>query len=148
MIRPASPDDDAFILSGWSASYRMSRDLPFVQMDAYADFMHPVIRSVLARPRTQTLVEAGEVQHGFISFEPSQLGAPTQVHYVYVAKPYRRRGCASDLFHAAGIDPNGPFEYASRTRASWELQVLHKKTPLARFNPLRSRFAEEERKSA
>jgi hypothetical protein len=143
--RPATTEDEPFIVSGWSSSYRMSKDCAFIQMDGYADVMHPIVRSVLARPRTRTIVAHGEVLHGFISFEHSTIGNPPLVHYVFVLLPYRRRGIARGLFTAAGIDPRGIFEYSARTRASWELIVLHRKAPGARPNSLRARFAEEEK---
>jgi len=145
-IRPREPDDDRFIVSGWSSSYRTSRDLSFVQMDRYADTMHGVVASVLARPRTEVLVADGSImpRWGFLAFERSEVGAPPIVMYTYVAQPYRRRGVARGLFASAGIDPALPFEYAARTQASWELLHIHRKAPLARYNPLRARFAEEE----
>lgn len=142
--RYAEPADEPFILSGWSASYRQSRDIAFVQMSAYADVMHPIVLSVLARPRVQTIVAHGEMRRGFICYEHSQTGRPPLVNYVYVAQPYRRQGHARGLFMAAGIDPDGPFEYAARTRMSWELHERHGKTPMARYNPFRARYAEEE----
>lgn len=143
-FRPALPEDENFIVSGWSSSYRMSRDLAFVQMETYADFMHPIIRSVLARPRVQTIVAHGAVLHGFLTFERSVYQRPPLVIYVYVAAPYRRAGDARGLFEAAGIDPLERFEYACRTKMSWELMWLHRKAPLATYNPYRARFAEEE----
>lgn len=144
-FRAAIPEDESFILSGWSSSYRMSRDLAFVQMEAYAAHMHPIIRSVLARPRVQTIVAHGAVLHGFLTFERSQYERPPLVIYVYVAAPYRRLGAARGLFAAAGIDPRDRFEYACRTKASWELLELGRKAPLAAYNPYRARYAEEEK---
>lgn len=143
-FRPALPEDESFIVSGWSSSYRMSRDLAFVQMETYADYMHPIIKGVLARPRVQTIVAHGEVLHGFLTFERSLYQRPPLVIYVYVAQPYRRGGDARGLFDAAGIDPGQRFEFACRTKMSWELQQLHRKAPLAIYNPYRARYAEEE----
>lgn len=142
MIRPATPADEVFVTSGWSASYRMSRDVAFVQMSDYADHMHKVIAAVLARPRVKVLVSEGEVLRGFLVYEESDIGNPPLVIYIFVAQPYRKRGIARELFAAANIDPSKPFEYAARTRTSWELS---RKTPLARYNPYRARFAEEMR---
>jgi hypothetical protein len=144
-MRRARPADEPFIISGWSSSYRMSRDCAFIQMDGYADVMHPIVRSVLARPRTQTIVSEGDVLRGFISFEHSAIGNPPLVHYVFVALPYRRRGIARGLFDAAGIDPSQPFEQSCRTRASWEIQTLARKALGGRPNSIRARFAEEEK---
>ena len=141
----ADPDDQIFIVSGWSSSQRMSRDIPLVQMTDWAALWHPVVRAVLARPRSQTLVAHGALRQGFICFEHSAIGNPPLVNYVYVAQPYRRQGIASGLFAAADIDPASRFEYACRTKMSWELLEQHRKAPLAGYNPFRARFAEEER---
>lgn len=142
--RPALPSDEMFIVSGWSSSYRKSRDIAFVQMSHYADAMHPIVRSVLARPAVRVMVAHGdEMLHGFIAYEHSKIGLSPLVHYIYVAQPYRRRGFARDLFEAAGIDPDRPFEYACRTEASWRLIVVEKKAPESRYNPYRARYAEE-----
>ena len=139
MIRPMSPDDRQFVLSGWSASYRMSRDLAFVPMSSYAGFMHPVITAVLARPTTEVLIDAGAVLRGFIAFEQ-----PDYVIYLYVAQPFRKNGIARDLMLAAGIDPGDRYSYAARTRATWQLQFSGK-MPLAQFDPMRVRFGKEDR---
>lgn len=129
-------DDRQFVISGWSASYRMSRDVSFVQMRDYADYMHPVIQSVLARPATEVLVAEGHVLQGFLAFE-----RPDYVLFVYVPQPFRGNGLARSLFEAAGIDPSSRFEYACRTRASWECKD---KIPNAQYNPMRARFEPKE----
>lgn len=144
--REAEPADEMFIVSGWSSSQRMTRDLPLVQMKDYAALWHPVVRAVLARPRARTIVARGAAEPmGFICFEHSDLGNPPMVIYVYVAQPYRRHGIARALFEQAGIDPSGRFEYACRTKMSWELMEKLRKTPLAGYNPYRARFADEEK---
>lgn len=143
-FRAATPDDEPFIVSGWSSSYRTSRDVAFIQMGHYGDVMHAIIRGVLARPRAKVLVAHGEVLHGFLCYEPGPAGGLPLVIYVYVAQPYRRHGDAAGLFRTAGIDPLQPFEYAARTETSWRLMEIHRKAPLARYNPFRARFAEEE----
>lgn len=135
-IRPAIADDRAFIVSGWSASQRLTRDIPLVPMAQWAAVWRPVVEYHLDRPGVSTLVAHGrEALFGFLVFEPSY------VLYCYVAQPYRRRGFARALFVAAGIDPCGPFSYACRTKTSWELRG---KTPSARYDPFRARFAEKE----
>lgn len=142
--RPALSADELFVVSGWSSSYRMSRDLAFVQMANYAEVMHPIVRSVLARPGAWTLVCEGRVLRGFICYEPAYDDRAPLVNYVYVAQPYRRRGHARGLFAAAGINPDEPFDFACRTKMSWELCVVHGKAQRARFNPMRARYAEKE----
>lgn len=134
--RPATDEDRAFIVSGWSASQRMTRDIPLIPMQQWAAIWHPVVEAALARPRVQTLVAHGaSALFGFLCYEP------TYVLYTYVAAPFRRNGIARGLFDAAGIDPLSCFTYACRTKTSWELRG---KVPSARYSPYRARFAEEE----
>lgn len=133
-IRPMEPGDHQFVLSGWSSSLRSSRDVAFIPMSRWAEIMHPVIEYALARPAARTLVAHGEVLQGFVCVEPGY------VLYLYVAQPFRRNGIARALLTAAGIDPARPFGYAARTRASWELLVVHGKAPLAVYDPYHARF--------
>ncbi len=135
--RTAMADDQQFIVSGWSSSQRMTRDIPLIPMDRWAELWHPVVRWTLERPSVRTIVAHGATSlFGFITFE----SVAAYVYYCYVAQPYRRRGIARELFAAAGIDPLSPFEYACRTKTSWELRG---KVPSARYDPYRARFAEE-----
>lgn len=138
-IRPMIAADRQFVISGWSSSLRMSRDVPLIPMSRWADIMHPVIDAALDRQAARTLVAHGEVLHGFICAEPRY------VLYVYVAQPFRREGVARALFAAAGIDPGAQFGYACRTRASWELLVIHRKCPMATYDPYHARFDAGER---
>lgn len=144
--RYAVPDDEPFIVSGWSASYRMSRDVAHVQMEMWAaGFWHPVVKAVLARPRVKTVVAYGELLRGFLCYELSEIGNVPSVHYAYVAEPYRGWGIVRGMFYAAGIDPERPFNYTCRTQGSWELLVKYRKAPLAHYDPYRGRYAEEKR---
>ncbi len=136
-LRPMQPDDRQFVISGWSSSLRLSRDVPLIPMVLWADTMHRVIERALERPMAQTLVAHGEVLQGFICAEPSY------VLYVYVAQPFRRLGIARALCGAAGIDPMARFGYACRTRSSWQLLTVHKKAPLATYDPFHARFDQQ-----
>ncbi len=139
--RPGTTADRSFIVSAWSSSYRLSRDCSFIQMATYADVMHPIVESVLNRPRTETIIAHGsEAMMGFVAFE-----RPDMVMYVYVAQPYRRNGIARQLFAAACIDPDGRFKYAARTRVSWEIMTVSRKAQLAEYRPMEARYAEKEK---
>lgn len=138
MIRPALPADSQFVISGWSSSYRMSRDST-IPMPMWADTYHPIVRWYMARPNAVTLVSSGadvDARRGFICYESNL------VHYVYVAEPFRGHGIARELFAAASIDPLSRFEYTHRTKTSWECRG---KIPSARHNSYRGRFPEEKR---
>jgi hypothetical protein len=133
--RDFTEQDRAFVVSGWSSSQRMTRDIPLVPMSHWAAIWHPVVAAAMARPRARTIIAQGvEALRGFVTFEPGY------VLYLYVAAPYRRNGIARGLLEAAEIDPLSPFEFACRTKTSWELRG---KIPAARYNPYRARFAED-----
>lgn len=135
--RFAVADDRQFIVSGWSSSFRLSRDCT-TPMPMYARHKHEEIGYYLDAPWTRTLVAHGHVLQGFLSYRP-----PTSVLYVYVAQPFRRRGIARGLFDAAGIDPASRFTYVYRT--SWSAR-LRSKVPYAAHDPLPVRFGDEERR--
>lgn len=144
-----------FIVSGCSASLRMTRDIPLITMADYASVMHPQIEKMLDRAGVQTIVAEGSVLAGFICFERDahiadrdavthrrcSITIADYVFYVYVAKPFRRRGLARELFNAAGIDPGSRFYYACRTLSSWELRG---KIPLAHYSPFYARYSPAE----
>ena len=148
LTRPAIADDRDFIVSGWSASLRSSRDIPLVPMDTYAATFRPIVEHHLAV--ASALVAHGEagVLFGFLAYDPTTYVAMLgrrratlygYVLYAYVAAPFRRRGVARRLFAAAGILPDQRFGYACRTRSSWELRS---KIPLAEYEPFRARYEE------
>jgi GNAT superfamily N-acetyltransferase len=150
LTRPACTDDRAFIVSGWSASLRESRDIPLVPMAIYADTFRPIIARHLDRVRVTVAHGETGVLFGFIAFDPSiyvamlgrrRVTLDGYVLYVYVASPFRRRGVARRLFEAAGISPTQRFGYACRTQWSWELRS---KIPLAEYEPKRARYEETE----
>jgi hypothetical protein len=147
LTRPACTDDRQFIVSGWSSSYRSSRDCT-TPMALYAEQKHAEVEYYLER--CHTLVAHGElgVLMGFIAYDPSTYVATIgrrrvtltgYVLYVYVAGPFRRRRIAHRLFGAAGISPSQRFGYACRTQWSWDLRS---KIPLAEHEPKRARYEE------
>ena len=133
MIRPMLPADRRFVLSGWSASWRTSRDISFVPMSMWSTFSHPVIEHAL--DRVSVLVDESEVLRGFIAYEPGY------VWYCYVPQPFRYNGIARSLFAAAGIDPSSRFAYACRTLGSWQCRA---KIPSAVYDPFKARFPKEQ----
>lgn len=157
--RPALADDRAFLVSGWSSSYRSSRD-ETAPASLYARQKHEEVAFYL--DRAATLVAHGEtgVLFGFITYDPTTYGVARHevdartsrsrktfatfhgyVLYCYVAAPFRLRGIARRLFADAGIDPQERFGYLCRTRSSKELRS---KLPLAEHEPNRARYEEIE----
>jgi hypothetical protein len=131
------PEDEPFVVSGWSSSYRKSRDST-IPMPLWASTYHPIVRWYMARPTAKVIVAHGEVLRGFICYEPGY------VLYIYVGKLYRRYGIARGLFCAAGINPDAAFTYACRTWWSWRLMEQCGKAPHARFDPYPARYLEKE----
>jgi hypothetical protein len=147
-FRPSTASDRPFIISGISASLRMTRDIPLISMLDYANIMHAQIAKLLDRTGVQCIVAEGSVLAGFIVFERGaqvvdELGlcAADYVFYVYVAQPFRKLGVARGLFAAAGIDPASRFHYACRTLSSYEARG---QVPRARYSPFYARFTPEE----
>ncbi len=139
-IVPYDSTDERFVVSGWSASQRMARQIPLVPMSMWrSNFWHPVVKAVLSRETATTLVAVGserDVRKGFICYEPGY------VLYCYVAQPYRRQGNARLLFEAAGINPASRFRYACDTH--W-VATLRDKIPFAVQDTLTARFAPGEK---
>jgi GNAT superfamily N-acetyltransferase len=156
--RPAIAADRPFVVSGWSSTYRSSRD-ETAPASLYARHKHEEIDFYMSR--AETLVAHGEtgVLFGFLTYDPTTYARSRRevdVHgrsrrvfdtfygyvlYVYVAAPFRGRGIARQLFAAAGINPMQRFGYLYRTRSSWELRS---KVPLAEHEPFRARYEETE----
>lgn len=145
--RDAEERDRRFIVSGWSASYRLAYSAGLIAMEDWAGIMHGQIEKILARPTTETIV-AYETEdpdpvadlQGFIAYELAH-GQPPLVFYVYVKEAYRKGGLARGLFNAAHINPELAFDYACKTSVVAKLQ---RKMPLARWQPLRARFSKPE----
>ena len=121
-FRQMIPDDRQLVVSGWSSSYRKSKQAGLINNRRWAKVMHPEIEEIIDHPSTSVIMacEPGELDHlqreflyGFIA---TRAGAP-YVYYCYVKLPYRGRGIARQLFAAAGIDPAGEFRYACQTPA-------------------------------
>lgn len=134
--RIAVDDDRQFMLSGWSASQKHTRDIPLVPDALYPRLWHEVVNYHLDRDDTVKVVAHGETLHGFICAEPNH------VLYVYVAQPFRGRGIARGLCASVAINPRARFTYACRTHDSWELHLAGK-IPFAKYEPFRVRFPKE-----
>lgn len=146
-------DDRAFVVSGWSATYRTSPHAGLLPMPDYAAIMHPIVNGILDHPTTRVIVaeQPGETDHeeraflyGFIVFAASPA---RYVYYLFVKGEFRRgetryelaRGFGRQLMAAAGIDPARAFEYACHTSDITELRDAGK-LPHATFNPMPARF--------
>ena len=155
-FRPWEPRDRRFVLKSWLDSYAAAYTAGLISMRRWNSVMRVEIDEMLDRP-AQVIVaynpdDAEPVADliGFIAYDLASFRLP-YVYYVYTKAPFRRwgyknrrrvgDGVARQLFAAAGIDPEGPFEYAASTQKVRELQ---RKIPLARWNPLLARYPLEE----
>ena len=145
--RAAEPRDRAFVISGWSSSYRTSHSAGMISMATWGEVMHREITAMLDRPHVQTIVAHNPIDpdpvadlYGFIAFDLTP--RHPYVFYVYIKQHYRNRQHARGLFAAAGIDPARPFAYACRTGAVHRAERL---IPMAKWDPMYARFAEPAR---
>jgi len=111
LVRPAEPDDFAFIFSTWLKSYRYNnQDVSRVPAELYYRKHHEVIarlRDRCALP-VACLPDSPAVIIGFAALElppallntsslPPPAPAPPVIHWVYVKRAWRRMGVATRL---------------------------------------------------
>lgn len=143
-FRAAMPDDERFVVSAWSSSYKNSHSAGMIFTDDYAGVMHKQIERVIGWPSTRTIVafESKDPSHlyGFISGDTTE--RTPVVFYVYTKEPYRRSGHARGLFSALGVNPEHRFLFACKTAI---VPTLAGKIPAARFDPATARYPKERR---
>jgi hypothetical protein len=139
LFRPCTPADLPFVISNWSASFKISHSAGLIQSEDWADIMRPQIQKVIQRPDARTVIAYEKSDpaffYGFISGDTS--GPTPVVYYVYVKAPFRKHGHARRLFQALGVDPTKPFLYTCKTAI---VSKLSGQVPMARWNPLLARF--------
>ncbi len=146
--RLASPADRAFIVSGWSCSYKESHSAGMIADERWAPVMHVEINATLDRPDVSTIVaydpdEAPGLADlfGFIVADPN---IPI-VWYCYVKQAYRLLGIARGLYAAMGIDPMRPHYWvcktadAARLKASLRVPFGNHEPGFGRLSPGRIR---------
>jgi GNAT superfamily N-acetyltransferase len=150
----ASEADRKFVISSWLDATRTSHDESLIAVDDWYPTMWPQREKMIARPDMRTIVayekSDPDFLYGWIVADPTEQRVPGRdgsvswwpaaVVYVLVKQNYRREGIARRLFDAVGIDPAGPFLFASRPPPA---SRLASKVPLARYNPLVVRFKKE-----
>jgi hypothetical protein len=147
------PDEAAFVVSGWSASYRTAHQAGLIADGEWAVVMHRQINRIITHPTTRVLVAAarpgqsGHLDHlgrpflyGFVALREPRAGVRPYVYYLYVKTAYRRArsrhgaaaGYATQLLAAADVDPHRPFGYACRTHV---VSLLGDLIPFAELDP-------------
>ena len=96
-IRPAGPDDMAFVIDAWLEGYWMDGPFSLVMpKSAWWPRWHRVIENILADERTRTVIACLEER-------PDQLMGiacsrpPDILHWVYVKQAFRGNGIAIEL---------------------------------------------------
>lgn len=139
--RESREEDRVFIVSSWLDSFRESHTAGMIAMADFYDLMWGQIEKLLDRPGARCVIacNVGDPNqlHGFIAFDRDTGRDPPVVFYVYTKAPFRRWGIARGLFAAAGIPPDGRFDYTHKTSVAVRLA---NKIPLARWQPMLARF--------
>lgn len=130
-----------FVLGGWSASFKHSREAGLITAGDWDDVMHVQLAKICARPECRVLVAYGQVDDSFLGFIA---GEPTEsvVYYCFVKENYRCNGIARALFAELGVDPRKQFLFPALTRALAD-PALRNKIPLARRDPAVGRYPKQ-----
>lgn len=140
MIRPARESDLAFIIDAWVGSYRCSPDAPRLPARTFRREFRQVVRDLLSRPTTATLVMCSDVVgfdnllSAFISVQVTD-GCCTALLYAFTKSARRYEGIASALLEAAGIRPGQLFDFAQRTRDWKGVLRTSKRWSKGRYRP-------------
>lgn len=107
-IRPAVPDDVAFIADTWLEGYRHGS--PWANRltnQVFYSHHHPVVHALLARASVLAAVDSEDPQviRGYVVWEPETPEGPA-LHWIYVSKAWRRLGIAARLLAATGLPPD------------------------------------------
>lgn len=103
-VRPMRDDELPYAIHSWSQGYH---DAPGMRRKSWRDYkaLHvPTLRDALCRHDTQRLAVEGPVPGraiGWLAF--ARWPSIDTLHWVYVAKPYRRRKAMLALFDGAGL---------------------------------------------
>lgn len=138
---PSDSDRCSLVVPLISRAYKNAHAAGLIQMDDWAEIMHPQISKMLDRPNVRTVlaVEATDATfaYGFISGDTSK--SPPVIYFVYVKEPYRKEGIARALFGAFGVDPRKKFIYVAKTGVVAEIARANK-IPFAQFNNNDARY--------
>lgn len=139
-VRLKMPGDVARIFSDWLRSYRNAPGMSAIPNEVYFYWHHRILESLWADPTCVFVVACSPDDpnkiYGWLCGQRAESLAGDQVivHYVYVAKLYRRMGLASRLLATFDTRPDAataPLVVTARTDAGRELL----KDRLTVFNP-------------
>jgi GNAT superfamily N-acetyltransferase len=140
--RKATAADMPFVVDSFLESFRTAHAGGLIVMSDWKPVMRRQLALMLSRPGSEVWVayHPGEDVADLYGWIALWRAERPLVLYVYVKQAYRRLGVARGLFGAAGIDLEGPFDYAAKTGV---VTSLAPKMPRARWNPLRARFTDK-----
>ena len=131
-LRPATPDDHAFIYSSWLKSYKTSGDWPrLTRGEDYFPTWQVVVTRLLDSATTLVAVDPEEHASifGWICYD-QPASAPPRLHFAYVLKDWRHRHVFRRLMDAAGLVRDGvvathwTYDLGSLRAAGWNLRYL------------------------
>jgi hypothetical protein len=130
-VRPMRDDELPYAIHSWSQGYH---DAPGMRRKSWRDYkaLHvPVLRDALCRHDTQRLAVDGPVPGraiGWLAF--ARWPSIDTLHWVYVAKPYRRHKAMTSLLERAGLRKHvtytflGPHSSRSARSDEWIAELL------------------------
>jgi hypothetical protein len=104
LIRPAVPEDLAFIFHTWLKSYRYNSPATLhISHEVYFAKHHQVAEAILKRSVVPVACLRA-TPNVLVGFAVLELAAPICIHWIYVKNAWRRLGVAKRLL--GEIDPN------------------------------------------
>lgn len=98
LIRPATADDEDFVVGSWLDSWRTSRYAGVIRNNDYYIVTRTLIEDLFARGAKTFVADTGKSLLGFAVGEVKD--GKTVLHYVYVKDPFLRRGVEETLVDA------------------------------------------------
>ena len=99
-IRAASKGDSDFIFATWLRAYRYGSDfICTIPEGVYFKHQHDAIEVILRRSNVLVATPKDDLTLivGYMCHQPEV------IHFVYVKKPFRQMGIATELLRAAGL---------------------------------------------
>jgi GNAT superfamily N-acetyltransferase len=126
VLRPLRAADVARIFSDWLQSYHSATEVRKIPNPVYYHWHHKILESLMVDPMVawQVAVDPAnpDLIAGWACYQHFQGGAAL-VHYVYVARTFRRLGLASRLLATAGVPRDQGVMVTATTHAGNQLLV-------------------------
>lgn len=113
LVRQAMPDDAAFIIHSWLASFREGDMVEGVPNQVYYHVHHKIVESIMQRATMTVLSDpqAPEVIYAWICWEAVDNGII--IHYCYVKNDFRNNRLGTTLLNAVLESERPPVVFAT-----------------------------------